>query len=205
MNTPGNTTVSAPTSATGVAYNPATGNSVISQELTNNFSGTNEVHVAFTADNVNAAAASKVYIKPGRGVIANATLPAGVTMSAGDFATYADFVDFINNVPQHVKYIRMQTDNTANYSKQLTFVNNTPNLQSTRPKNVQLSLYRVSTGNGYDDTLTVDNRKGDNAGDFLMIPQLNIIFDSLLKNSTVNIWFGVDSVAQGASVQPLTF
>lgn len=187
--------------AVSTAVDTATNTAINVVETTNDFGGSNEVHVAFTADNAGGTAAySKVYMIAGRGVAANKALPTGVTFS-GDFATYADFLDYVNNVAEHIVGIRLQTDNTQNYSQKITLVNNTPNLQNAKYKNIFLSKYRQSTGNGYSDTLTIQ----DGNADFTILPQTNVIFDSLIKNSTVNVYFIVDKSSQSASVSPVNF
>lgn len=111
----------------------------------------NEMTIRFTAAS-NAAANATIYPVPGAGSAAAAALPANVTYT-GDFSTYADLVDYLKANKLHIRYIRIQTDNTANFSGRIEFGERKPNLVSNTVQPMSLSQFRESTGNGYSDVL----------------------------------------------------
>jgi|GEM_PF-6590265 len=183
------------------AVDANSGSTVQTVDTFNNLSSTNEVTATFTADNQSGTAAgTDVYILPGVGVGANKTLGTGITYS-GDFASYADFIDYFTHVPMLISYIRVQTSNTANYSSRLTIQENKPNLRSPQYKDLQMTNYRISTGNGYSDTLTITN---DIKGTTIW-PNFSMVFKGLLKNSSISFYIGISSWARTYAMSGVSF
>lgn len=170
---------------------PSNTNGIGIIQTINKLPGTKEAHIKFTIDNdAGTAATNDVHIFAGRGVIANKTLPTGVTMSDGDFATIADWYDFWSNTAVHIKYLRMGTDVVGNWQKVLELSENTPNLKGIVPTTIPLSNYQEVGGGSVLGNLTV---KDEPINTVTVNQNLNLIFKAMLKNSYVDIYVGYDA------------
>jgi hypothetical protein len=122
--------------------------------VSNDFGASNEMAITFTASG-SAAASSDVFLFPGVGVAAAKVLPTGVTYS-GDFATLAEFLDYMEKNKLTIAAVRAQTNNVDNFAGKFTFGERKPNLQNTLTKDLQLTKFRESNGSTFADTININ-------------------------------------------------
>lgn len=153
----------------------------------NNFGSNNEMTVKFEAA-ANAAAKVTVYPAPGPGIAAQATAPTNTTYT-GDHATLVDLAAYLTANKLKVEYIRIQSNNTANFSNTMELGEIKPNRKNEAIQTLDLSEFRESTGNGFADTLTIPKEKLN--GGFVIGGASYVKFNDLLQSSWVKVVFGI--------------
>lgn len=153
----------------------------------NNFAPVVEVKATFTADNAGGTAArTPVFVIPGCGKIADQSLGAGVTYT-GDFATYADFIQYLRHVGQQLRYIKVQTSDAANnFNQTVSIGQHRPNLKDNAPQDFQLVDYRENGAGTYTDYIKIDLGDG-----VLISPQVTLLLTSLFKNTNITFFLGI--------------
>lgn len=165
----------------------------------NNFGSSNEMSIKFTAGT--GSGTVNVFPAPGAGSAANATLPGNVTYT-GDFATYADLVDYLKTNKLAISYIRLQTNNTANFSNTMELGEVKPNRQNNAIQVLDLSEFRESTGNGFADTLTIPASKL--GGGIVLRAATYAKFIGLLEASYIKVIFGVVAWDSKVELKPIS-
>lgn len=133
---------------------------------------------------------SNIYLKGYRGNPASQALPAGVTLTS-DIGDSAGTLDYFMSVPLNITRMVMQTDNVANYQEKLVIGQYLPPFAGQVPsqRNIELTKYRQSTGNGYSDvTLPIEESMQTSAQFFIKLSKLK-------ANSTLNIYVTAPNIA----------
>lgn len=179
--------------ATGVAKDNY-GNEQLTYNPLNNFEGAPEIRVTFSNTGTNHAARTNLKVFPKITDLTATTLPEGVVCTS-TFGNFANFVKFIDREDFQVVEMRIQTDDTGHFTGDLE-------MGETRidgvdvPEKVNLTKYRVSTGNGYSDVITITDKKFINKARFYML------LSSLKDNKEITFYFKVAGVSAMPMVQP---
>lgn len=172
--------------ATGIAKDQF-GNEKPTYNPVNNFNGAPEIRLTLSNTGTNHAARTNVKIFPKITDVNAAILPEGITVS-GTFGTYAQFVKFIDREDFDCVEMRIVTDDVSHYTGDIE-------MGETRidgvdvPEKVNLTKYRVSTGNGYSDVITIKDKPFRNKARFYMS------LSSLKDNKEITFYFKVAGVS----------
>lgn len=156
----------------------------------NNLSSTNQLTFTITAA-ANAAPTTDPFLIPGAGAAANATLPANVTFSSPAFASFADFVDYMKNVPLAIKGIRFQTDDTGNFAGSIQRILRRPNNTGNPTEVLELGEFRdIAMNSELADVISIVGEKLFGGG-IVTIPQLSLQYRGLKANSYIKVTLDV--------------
>ncbi|HTN47204.1 MAG TPA: hypothetical protein VL098_12720 [Flavipsychrobacter sp.] len=179
--------------ATGVAQDQQ-GNQQYTYNPINNFVANQEIRLTFLNTGGSNATRQNIDIFPKITNGSAATLPTGLTVP-NTFGAWADWLRFINREDFQVSEIRIQTDDTSHFTGDLV-------MGETRfdgvdvPEKVNMTKYRVSTGNGYSDVITIKDKPFTNKARFFM--QLS----QILTDKQVTIYMKIAGCSAVPMVQP---
>lgn len=171
---------------------PATGEQVQTIKAANNFQQSFEVQLKF----IRAAngTVGPVVILPGAGL--NGTFAdlntAGTTFSSrnwkGASSTIAgsNMQDYFKRIACYVDGVRFETDNTANYDQSIFLGERQPN-GTVKGKDVNLSEFRMVTGNTYANTAKFSN----GAENLVITPDLYMEMSDLAVSSYFSIYLRI--------------
>lgn len=140
-------------------------------------------------------AAQIVYFIPGVGKATAKALPASVTYS-GDFATHADFKDYMEKNELGIVAIRLQTDNVQNFAQKLIIEERMHNDTNNPLQKLSLAKYRESNGADFADTLTIPG--SEFGGKLITKPRVSIRLESIQPDSYVEMTLIVQSLDKGS-------
>lgn len=166
----------------------------------NTFTSSNRLKFSLTADNAGGTAAiSPVYLKPQVQVAANQTLPAGVTY-AGDFASWAEFMDYLLHIRNRIRGFQIQSADTTNFARGIEIGEALPNLLIPKKQLIDFTGYRQSNGNGYSDTIVITD-----ITPIIFWPALYALLQGINKNSTMTFTLFIDSWDQPTELANVSF
>lgn len=168
--------------------------------VSNNFGASNEITLTLTASG-SAAATTDPFIFPGVGVAAAKTLPTGVTYS-GDFATYAEFLDYMDKNKLTINAVRVQTTDVGNFSGKMVFGERRPNLQNTQTRDLQMTKFRESNGSTFADTININETQL--GGAVAIRPAMFWQYKGLKASSTITFYLNVVLWDKKTLQQPLS-
>lgn len=140
-------------------------------------------------------AAQTVYFLPGVGKATAKALPTDVVYT-GDFATHADFKDYMERNELGIVAIRLQTNKVDNFAGKLIIEERMHNDTNNPVQKINLAQFRESNGADYADTLTIPGSAF--GGKLVTKPRVSIRLDSLLPASFVEMTLIVQSLDKGS-------
>ena len=177
--------------ATGVATNAKGGDASVTINVKNNFDSDPEFEIAVTNTSEEADLLNVDIIPLITKAIAEvANLTYGSTV--GNRTATTQFLRRINFMATSIAF---QTSNVANYEGNLIFGELKYDGQ-TKQKNVRLSKYRETNGNGYTDVAEVKNEPFVNNGYSF------IVLSKLKANSTMYFRFGIAMDSKAPTLAP---
>lgn len=191
-------TVQQYTPVVGRATTPNGAQAVVTTKVTNSIQGDKELEMTFAASS--AADIANLKIFPGVWRKASElVLPEGVTFACDGFNDdWVAMCSYFRGISTNVYGIRMETTDVTNYQSTLNFTEKDPTGKET-PVKKTLSKYRVPVGNGYSETIEL------NESDLNVIqwPALELVLSKLVKSSSITFYFKVRGWNKAQDMSPL--
>jgi len=176
------------------------------KKLKNKISPLGEFKMTFTVDGTGIAGNIAIFPGPCPGLIAAqraVTVPdqqhvilTSTVNGTGNAAGYADFKNYISLVGMHLKYVRITTNQVADFTGSLFFGEVAPN-GILNPQEIPLTPYRTNSGGTYDNVLEIRDQEWITTKNFYMY-----ITGIGLSNSFVMNW-GIGGLTDVAEISEL--